>query len=222
MIWNIKLVHARSLLEALLATPSYVLQCQQGPIGRKNVIQVASTDERVVEGVDDMLKHAIRAWTQRSVHSTSIVAPIPKNVLHRALHPICPNWGVDGLLHVSAVEIDDLIGWLIVAWIDDAKNRPKMRAGSCDVVNVEAWVGEENSTIHIVKDIASRLVFIRIWVWEDGKFSRRRRECQILGQVIGVPTFVDALSEGFHESCIQVEKVRPVLDKGKDRDCVPN
>lgn len=48
--------------------------------------------------------------------------------------------GVDGLLHIGAVEVDCCTWRDIIEGSWETENVPKVGAGGCNVVNVEAWV----------------------------------------------------------------------------------
>ena len=84
-----------------------------------------------------------------------VVAAVAENILVRALHPVCAYWGIDGFLHVSAVEVHDFTGRGVIAWVYYAEDVPEVGAGVGYVIDVEARVVEEDGAVDVVEEVAS-------------------------------------------------------------------
>ncbi len=114
-------VLAREGLEALLAAPGHVLEGEDGAVGGEEEVEVADADEGVVDGVDDVGEHAVLRGAEGGVGEVGVVARAAEDVGAGALHPVCADGGVDGFLHVGAVEVDDFAGGVVVARVHDAE-----------------------------------------------------------------------------------------------------
>lgn len=138
-----------------------------------------------------------------------VVAGAAEDVGWRAQIPIGSQRGIDGLLHVGAVEVDGCAGGLVVAGVYDTELGPEMRACVKNVVDVEARVYFERGVEDVGEDVAAGGGGVR-GGWEGAGGW----ECQVFvkvgGVIAGVGAGVDVLGEG----SVEVEDVGPLQHFG--------
>lgn len=88
-----------------------------------------------------------------------------------------------------------------------------MRASVGDVINVEAGVGIEGSSVGIVENVASIIArHIGVWVREDGEWPLRRGESPVVINVGGKVAVLMGPSKGVQSCLVEVDEVLPVFD----------
>jgi hypothetical protein len=139
MVGNVKFL-ARILLETLLAVPRHALDRKKSAVGRKEHVKVTRADDGVVGVFNDTLESSVKSRALAGVTQRLVVVGTSEDVDVGALLPVGTYGSVDGLLNISTVEVDDLSRRNVVADVDTSKNRPRVRAGLGNVVDVEARV----------------------------------------------------------------------------------
>lgn len=86
-----------------------------------------------------------------------------------------------------------------------------MRTGLRDVVQVEAWVDQQNGLQSSVK-LSARRVLALVWVFENREFLVWRREFEVLGHEIREATLVVAFLQKFDKGFVQVQELLPILN----------
>lgn len=133
--------------------PCHVLDCEEGPVSRQDVVQATHADDRIVRVLNDMLEYTVLSWPERFITGRIVAIRAFKDVGGRALSPVRPNRCIDRGLHVAAIEVD-LSSWReIVALIDYSEHVEQMRAGVKDVVDVKARVYFQSRTEDVVEDV---------------------------------------------------------------------
>lgn len=131
---------ARVLLETLHTVPGHVLEGEESAVGREEHVEVAGADDGVICVLDNALKDAVLRGPEGGIAEIHAVFGAAENVGIGALLPVGADGSIDSGLHVRAVEIDDFARRNVVADVDAAEDRPGVRAGFADMVEVEAGV----------------------------------------------------------------------------------
>lgn len=85
-----------------------------------------------------------------------------------------------------------------------------MRAGVCDVVDVEAGVDRESCRVDRVELVAG-IILIGEGIWQDGEGTRWWWECQVGFKVGSVVAIIVAFMNGLRERLVEGEEVGPVI-----------
>ena len=123
VVGDIELVICRVFLETLLATPSHVLEREKRSIRGEQEIQVANTNEHVVNRVNYVTENPVLRWAKRSIGNIGIVFGATEDVAARTLLPVGAHGCIYGFLHVCTVEVDLRTRGVIVTRIDYAQLR---------------------------------------------------------------------------------------------------
>lgn len=214
MVGDVKFL-ARVLLETLLSVPRHALNGKKSAVGGEKHVQVTRADDGVVGVLNDTLQSAVKSRTLAGVAERLVVGSTTEDVDVGALLPVGTNRSVDGLLNIGAVEVDDLSRRNIVTDVDTSENRPRVRAGLGNVVDVEAGVDQQNGFVYGVEHIACICVGL-IRVGKSGELLLGRREGQILLQVRRVVALVGAVMDLLQEGLVEVDDILPVVNKGNN------
>ncbi|KAB8737527.1 hypothetical protein FH972_026486 [Carpinus fangiana] len=187
----------RLLLEALLAAPSHVLDHHERAVADEHIVELAVRDDGALQTLDG-LRQDRQTRRQRGVGVKDAVG---------ALGPLLDG-GVDGHLHVGAVEVDVGAGRQVGDTTGEAEDVVEQGAGGGDLVEVEARVDEQGGVEHVVPDGAAGLGV-------GGRLGElaRRRELHVLAAEVGVAAGLVALADRGHEGVVEVEEVVVELDK---------
>ena len=212
MVRNEEVVR-RDFLEALLAAPGHILQRQERTVSRQQEVEVPHADDGVVGRLDDMLEHVILRRSEGRVGKSRIVVGTAEDIPRRALAPVGADRGVDGFLNIRSAEVDLASRRFVVTRIHDAKNRVSERTFVADVIDVKAGVCLRRRVKHRGLHVA-RLVS---WA-KHGELAGRRRESEVLLVIVRVAALVRCGVQRLQEGLVQIEKVGPVVDVGRDDD----
>lgn len=186
-------------LEALHAAPRHVLDRQEGAVVEQDEVEIAVHDDCAVERVDDAREHRV-ARGDGGVDVEHAVG---------AFFPFA--YGrVDGFLDFGAVEVYHLARGKIAKRAGEAEHVPQQRTRGCDLVDIEARVGQEDGVDDVVPDGAAFVGRGAGWL---GQLARRR-EGQVGVDVVGVAAFVGARVDIGHEGLVEVEEAFPAVDEG--------
>ena len=187
----------------------HVLDGEKGAVGAEEHVQVAGADQGVVGVLDDALQDVVLRGADALVAHGLIGGGVAEDAVD-TLVPVGGR-GVDGLLHVGAVEVDLGAWWGVVALVDFTEDRVGVGAGLGDVVDVEARVHLEDSRI-CVGELITRIVVCISLSGKDRELLLRRRVGEVLVEVISVTALVVTLPKALHEGLVEVEDVLPVLE----------
>lgn len=203
MVRDIKFL-ARPFTESLFTAPSHVLDCHESSISEKDPVQLAMYNNGTINAFDDT-RERMEGRIRRRICVQNAVG---------ALGPFF-NRGIDGLLHVCAVEVDEgALGYVFEgAW--EAEHIPQHWTRSGNGVDIETWVCEEDRIGDIIPQCALGVVFSRDRSWKVARWWK----CEIIVDVVGIPTFVGARMNVVHEGFIEVEEFFPVVHIRDGRDC---
>lgn len=194
------------LLEALLAVPGDVLQGEKGAVGREEEVEVADTDDGVVDALDHVLEDSVLSGAEGLVAEGLVIGRATEDVDVGALHPVGADGSVNCGLHIATVEVDLQTGRRVVARVHYAKNGVRVRAGLGDVVDVEARVDFKCGRVDIVKDIAF-IGWRCIRIGKDWERTSRRRECEVRLEIRGVVASISLGADGVHECVVEEEQI---------------
>jgi hypothetical protein len=191
------------ILEALLAVPRHVLDRQQRAVGQQDVVEVAVGQDGALAALDHARQDlpARRIRRVRAQDAAGALVPLA----HRR---------VDGLLHRRPVEVDLRALGQVAEAAGEAQHIPEQWAGGRDLVDIEAWIRQEDG----VEDVAPQ-VTAGLGGGGGGQLARRR-ERHVLLEVVLVAAAVPTLGDVGGEGRVQVEQTGPVLDEGEHRDLI--
>jgi len=118
--------------ETLGAVPRHVLDHEESAVGDEDVVEEAVADDDVVGAGDD-------GGEDGEAGGRGGVGAVDEDVGRGAFGPVGVGWGVDGGLHVAAVEVDGRAGREVVEGSREAEDVPEEGAGGGDLVDVD-WV----------------------------------------------------------------------------------
>lgn len=132
MIRDEELIRRRRA-KALGAIPRHILDHEQGAVSEEDIVEQAVADDDVIRAFDDGGEDA-------EAGGGGGVGVVDEDGGVGAFHPVCVRGGVDGCLHVAAVEVDACACGHVVEAAGEAEHVPEEGAGCCDLVDVEAGV----------------------------------------------------------------------------------
>lgn len=86
------------LAETLSTTPGHVLDAKKGSIADKDVVEISVSNDGTRRLLDDIRDDGERGWFR-------VILSINEDRVFRTLGPFLKG-GIDGLLHVGAIEVD--------------------------------------------------------------------------------------------------------------------
>ncbi len=116
--------------EALRVVPGHILNHKQSPIGEEDVVEEAVGDDDVVSAFDD-------GGEDGEARGRGGIGGVDEDVCGGAFLPVGVGRGVDGALHVAAVEVDACAGGQVVEGAGEAEHVPEEGAGGGDLVDVD-------------------------------------------------------------------------------------
>jgi hypothetical protein len=185
-------------LETLHTTPGHVLNSHESTVVQKNEVEFTVSDDGAVERIDDLGDDFPRRLG-RGIGVKNAAA---------ALGPFLDR-RIDSFLDIGAVEVDLLAFGQVVERAGEAENIPEKRAGSRNLVDVEAWVAEENVVVDLVVHVAT----LDLRVVGGLRELADRWEGEVLVHVVGVTAAVGGLVDVLSEGLVEVEKPSPLVDE---------
>lgn len=204
-------------LQPLCAVPCHVLDSEERSVCAEEHVEVAGADDGVVRVLDNALEDAIISGADGSILCVAAGVAVAEDIDVCALEPVAINVCVQGELDISAVEVYFCARRGVVSRVDYAELRVWVRAGLGDVVDIEAWVDFEDGAVKVVELIAC-VVVRGEGIRKHGEGSLGWRKCKVLLIVLGVATVFLMLTDRLHEGVVEVQKVLPELNIGKDDD----
>ena len=127
---------------------------EQGAVGDEEVVQLAVRNDGAVEALDHPREDRERGGRGSVVSEHAVGANGPR--LQR---------GIDGFLHVAAVEVDFRPRWKVEERSREAKHVPKNGAGGGNLIDVETRVYEQDG----VEDVVPNSTTLGVGVWRRGQ-----------------------------------------------------
>ncbi len=119
-------------------------------------------------------------------------------------------------MNLSAVEVNLSTRNLVIEAAREAENIPQQGASGRDIINVEAWVGEESGIVDVVPDCAFGCVGVVGWSRE----LSGRRESEVLLHIVVVATRLGTLVDVIGESLVENEETIPLVHELGSRNFI--
>jgi len=206
----------RAGLEAQLAAPGEVLDCQEGSVGDEDEIPRAVAEEDVLGGVDDAGEDRLGA----GAGVLGQVGVVDEDGGGAAELPFVVDGRVDGGFDVGAVKVDGASARGEEVGADgEAEGVEDQGAARGDLVDVEARVELEGGEVDVEEEVAfgARGVVGEL-ARQGGGLDAGGREGHEAAEVVGVAALVGGELDGLGEGVVEGEDGFPFVDEGGHGD----